>query len=408
MTTTPVRPDVIPQRDSECNINTDFINTDFDVDIFCTVIDNFGDIGVAWRLAQQLQQAHNQQVRLWLDDLSALICLCPEVLGQVDVQNYLGINLRVWRNDKFPVDMIPAKLVIEAFGCTIPSAYRLQMKHTNSHWVNLEYFSAENWVVDCHLMPSLQSDGLQKTFFMPSIRQHTGGLLREQNLIQQRNAFQHDASQQTQWLTVHSIPPPTPRSLKLSLFSYENCHIGTLIAQLIHAPYPITLYVPQSKSLVSVNQALSKTLTRGDTYRQGQLSLHLIPFLPQTEYDHLLWYCDFNFVRGEDSLVRAIWAGKPFIWHIYPTEDSAHHDKLNAFLQHYYANTPADSLIQLNRLWNSDDCHDDDTLLTLLFHQFFEQDSAMLASATQASNRQIAHPSLADQLMAWLNDARSV
>ena len=41
---------------------------------------------------------------------------------------------------------------------------------------------------------------------------------------------------------------------------------------------------------------------------------------------------DWNFVRGEDSLVRALWAGKPFVWQIYPQHDGAHWDKLTAFL----------------------------------------------------------------------------
>jgi uncharacterized repeat protein (TIGR03837 family) len=39
-----------------------------------------------------------------------------------------------------------------------------------------------------------------------------------------------------------------------------------------------------------------------------------------------------NLVRGEDSFVRAQWAGKPFVWHIYPQHDDAHHAKLEAFM----------------------------------------------------------------------------
>ena len=61
-----------------------------------------------------------------------------------------------------------------------------------------------------------------------------------------------------------------------------------------------------------------------------------IAFIPaaltQHDFDHLLWACDLNFVRGEDSLVRALWAGQPFVWQIYPQHDDAHHAKLEAFL----------------------------------------------------------------------------
>ena len=40
-------------------------------DIFCSVVDNFGDIGVCWRLARRLSAGLGQQVRLWVDDLAA-------------------------------------------------------------------------------------------------------------------------------------------------------------------------------------------------------------------------------------------------------------------------------------------------------------------------------------------------
>ena len=40
-------------------------------DIFCTVVDNYGDIGVCWRLARQLAAEHGFAVRLWVDDLAS-------------------------------------------------------------------------------------------------------------------------------------------------------------------------------------------------------------------------------------------------------------------------------------------------------------------------------------------------
>jgi uncharacterized repeat protein (TIGR03837 family) len=81
----------------------------------------------------------------------------------------------------------------------------------------------------------------------------------------------------------------------------------------------------------------------------GQLCISQLPYLSQTEFDHLLWACDFNFVRGEDSLVRALWAGQPFVWHLYPQDDLAHHNKLHAF--EAALEMPAD-LKQFHALWN--------------------------------------------------------
>jgi uncharacterized repeat protein (TIGR03837 family) len=71
--------------------------------------------------------------------------------------------------------------------------------------------------------------------------------------------------------------------------------------------------------------------------------------MSQTEFDHLLWACDMNFVRGEDSLVRALWAGKPWVWQIYPQDDLAHHAKLQALCDKLQM--PAD-LQAFQRRWN--------------------------------------------------------
>ncbi|HEU0231107.1 MAG TPA: elongation factor P maturation arginine rhamnosyltransferase EarP, partial [Burkholderiaceae bacterium] len=66
----------------------------------------------------------------------------------------------------------------------------------------------------------------------------------------------------------------------------------------------------------------------------------------------LLWSSDLNLVRGEDSLVRAIWAGKPLIWHIYPQDENTHMDKLDAWLR--LASYPAEADAGL-RAWNAGD-----------------------------------------------------
>ena len=83
------------------------------------------------------------------------------------------------------------------------------------------------------------------------------------------------------------------------------------------------------------------------------LTLIGIPFLSQAGYDRLLWACDLNFVRGEDSFVRALWAGKPLIWNIYPQQDAVHLQKLEAFLAIYLQDTPeAQALSAFWRAWN--------------------------------------------------------
>lgn len=82
------------------------------------------------------------------------------------------------------------------------------------------------------------------------------------------------------------------------------------------------------------------TAKAGDLLHSGNLTIKLLPMTDQAGYDRLLWSCDLNLVRGEDSFVRAQWAARPFLWHIYPQEEQAHMVKLDGFLDYYLAKLP--------------------------------------------------------------------
>ncbi len=115
----------------------------------------------------------------------------------------------------------------------------------------------------------------------------------------------------------------------ISLFCYEPAVLPDLLKQLSQADKPTRLLVAQGRPSAAV--ALATQALHMPRSGAGRLHISQLPYLSQTDFDHLLWACDFNFVRGEDSLVRALWAGQPFVWHIYPQDDWAHHDKLHAF-----------------------------------------------------------------------------
>ncbi len=316
--------------------------------IFCTVIDNYGDIGTTWRLARQLAYTHQQQVTLFVDDLNALAPLVPETDTTAMRQTLHGITVQHWISD-LP-DIQPAPVVIEAFACTLPERYRAEMVKNGSKCINLEYFSCEDWVAGCHGLPSYQSDGLKKWFFFPGISAKTGGLLREENLLAEKNAFCANPQAQNDWCHQWQIPISQANSLRLSLFGYENNALPDLLTQLSEQPHLVDAYCPAGKLRSSAQPLFpTQSLETGTTLTLGNLHLHLIPFLPQSQFDRLLWLCDLNFVRGEESLTRAIWASKPFVWHIYPTDDGAHWDKLNAFIDRY--DMPP-ILRQLNNEWN--------------------------------------------------------
>ena len=65
----------------------------------------------------------------------------------------------------------------------------------------------------------------------------------------------------------------------------------------------------------------------------------------------MIWSCDINFVRGEDSFVRAQWASSPFIWNIYPQSEGAHWKKLDAFLERYTGGLPMKMVTTVREMW---------------------------------------------------------
>lgn len=359
--------------------------------IFCRVIDNFGDIGVSWRLARILAEDHGQAVQLWVDDLAALVPLVPQVDPTQAQQCHFGITIGHWTDT--PITQRPAHFVIEAFGCTLPQDYLQNMPERTVAWFNLEYFSAEGWVSAYHSLFSPQPNGLQKQFVFPSTRSDCGGLLREAHLFQERDHFLH--SEHTAWAQEWHIP--LPQGMSLLLFGYENQALGALIEQIEQTTTEqVTLYLPPGRLLSSARDYFrNPDLTLGDRIEQGLLTIHVLPFLPQTQFDRLLWLCDILFVRGEDSLVRALWAGKPFIWQIYPTEDQAHWEKLDALLQTCRGELPArvfDAWQALTHGWNQQQ------LAAGIWQRFIEHYPALLTMAEKNRRALGAQTELA----AWL------
>lgn len=323
-------------------------------DIFCSVIDNYGDIGVTWRLARQLVAEQGQAVRLWVDDLGALARICPAADPAAPRQLQQGVELCHWPAQWLPV--APADVVIEAFACHLPPAYVDAMASCAAKplWLNLEYLSAEDWVADCHGLPSLQAGGLQKYFFFPGFTAATGGLLRERELLAQRRNWQQDEQTSAAFLRGLGVEPMAG-ARRISLFAYENAALASWLEALTTDAQSTQLLVPEGRILSSLNAWADTALRVGDRLQRGQLHIQVLPFVSQDDYDRLLWSCHLNAVRGEDSFVRAQWAGRPFLWHIYQQADAAHLDKLQAFLRLYSAAMPAaagEALDDLFQAWN--------------------------------------------------------
>ncbi|MBK9346715.1 MAG: elongation factor P maturation arginine rhamnosyltransferase EarP [Burkholderiales bacterium] len=328
-------------------------------DIFCRVVDNFGDIGVCWRLSADLA-VRGHHVRLWVDDASALAWMAPGALAG----HWSGVQVLDWaasHNAEFVATLPLANVWVEGFGCEIAPEFIAACARPacangindlkNPVWINLEYLSAEAYVERCHGLPSPvlhgPAKGRVKYFFYPGFTPRTGGLLREPDLLQRQQTFTR-TDQRSAWLQQHGIHWQGERLV--SLFCYEPPALTALLHHLAQQPEPTRLLVTSGRATVAVHAAIAHKNSLEPSWNvRESLSFSYLSRLSQTDFDHLLWACDLNCVRGEDSLVRALWANKPLVWQIYPQHDNAHHDKLNAFLGLLQGDA---SLQQFHTVWN--------------------------------------------------------
>ena len=326
-------------------------------DIFCKVIDNFGDIGVCWRLAADLAN-RGQRVRLWVDDSSALAWMAPAGCPGVQVHSWTESITTAC------LDATTCDVLIEAFGCHIAPEFiaacaRIYYANGQNYslkplWINLEYLSAEPYVARHHGLTSWVSSGpaagWHKIFYYPGFTANTGGLLREPDLMQRQTAFDRVA-----WLKQHGID--WQGETLVSLFCYEPPALAHLLDDLSRHGFggkAVRLLVAAGRATAAVKALTTAQNTqeiglKRNEYGRNLLSISYLPQLTQTDFDHLLWASDMNFVRGEDSMVRAIWAAKPFVWQIYPQDDGAHAAKLEAALDMLAA---PEAWRTFHRVWN--------------------------------------------------------
>jgi uncharacterized repeat protein (TIGR03837 family) len=286
-------------------------------DVFCRVVDNLGDAAVCWRLARLLSTAHGLRPRLWVDRPDALALLVPGARGGASID---GVRIERW-DDADPrvaatrPDEV-ADVVIAGFACSLPDAYRAAMVARRPVWVNLEYLSAEDWVPSHHGLPSPKPDGLVEHFFFPGLHPATGGLLREPDLLDRRDAYERDADARATFLA--SIGVDAAPGIRLaSLFCYPDEPVRPLLDAFAARPEPWRVLVPAGIAPAAAGHRVAVP----------------VPFLPQRDYDRLLWSCALNLVRGEDSLARALWSGRAFVWQAYRQQEGAHRPKARALVE---------------------------------------------------------------------------
>lgn len=312
-------------------------------DLFCRVIDNHGDLGVCWRLATRLA-ALGTQVRLWVDDARALAWMAPGGCP--------GVRVLPWREPQ--ADEAPGEVVVEAFGCDPPAGFvaamAARLAAAGQHapgavpvraqasdgrpaplWLNLEYLSAETYVERSHGLRSPQGSGpgagLDKWFFYPGFTPATGGLMRGPLPTDPGTGF--DPAALRAQASGGRARPGVPA---ISLFGYPQAALPAQLAAWADGPQPVDLLLTPGHATEQAAAWLGQALGVGQAVDRGALRLIALPWLSQPDYDRLLAACALNLVRGEDSLARALWAGRPMLWQLYPQDEDAHAVKLQAFL----------------------------------------------------------------------------
>ncbi len=297
------------------------------------MIDNYGDIGVSLRLARRLNEA-GFQVALWHDHPAAL----AKLLG--DAPPPAAIRAHHWQGDA--VESIAAELaavapalVIETFGCDLPPAALAAVRTHRPLWLNWEYLSAEPWAEAMHGKPSLQADGTEKYFWLMGFSETSGGLLRETGYLKKQQAFLANPAAQAALRRRLGLPETPRRAVQCFCFGYAGAQWADWLAAWQAAGEALDVWLADRQIIHSLRQAgaLPEHALRepGSVWQAGAVRLICIGFVPQAEFDAVLWLADMAIVRGEDSFVRAQLAGKPLLWHIYPQAEQAHLPKLHAF-----------------------------------------------------------------------------
>src|SRR6185312_2244168 len=317
-------------------------------DIFCRVVDNYGDAGVCWRLARQLAAEHALDVTLWIDRLATLARFEPSIDDRRDTQTAAGVRVRQLDNDAAP-SALP-DTVVEGFGCGLPPPYLAAMAQTDSPplWINLEYLSAEPWVDTAHALESRHPRlPLTRHFWFPGFTPKTGGLIREAGLLAARDAWRAQL-------------PTDAGALRVVLFCYPNRALPALFDAWAEGDEAIRCIVPEGVATAALDRFLcGDVLHAGQSATRGRLTLDVVPFTTQDGFDRMLWSADVSLVRGEDSFVRAQWGARAFVWQPYPQDEDAHRLKLDAFLARY-AHDLGDGKRSLLAFWQAFNREDGD------------------------------------------------
>ena len=304
-----------------------------EITVLCKVVDNFGDIGVVFRLCRALSELKkNLEIRLVVSNLDSFAKISKGIDSTKTFQEFRGWKVFDWNDNalcKKEFSKNPPEFILECFQCGRPEwleelLFSPQF-NLNVQIVNVEYLTAESWADDFHLLKSgTRSAKIKKINFMPGFTKKTGGLILDKNFMRCLSEKKFALNLVKQNLDKKILSKDFSDSFKILIFSYPK-NFDFLASAIKEFSFlkKIIVFVASGAGADSAKISLKKF----------KVDFVCLPFMQQEVWDAFLSLMDFSFVRGEDSFSRCCLLGNPFIWNIYPQEEEFHIVKLNAFLQ---------------------------------------------------------------------------
>jgi len=293
------------------------------------------------RLVKRLAHTHFSSSEHFTSftDSFRLFCDQPDLIKKIAGEDGLrdlsshGVEIFDWdkANDLIQAGG-PPDVILETFSCELPQPYVEKIREGNIPLIiNVEYLSAEPWTVEAHGLPSIPSNpnDLPRYFYYPGFSSDSGGLLQGKSSNTNEDSTYVPRSLEQIFRELR----PKEEVPKVLIFTYGGQKLERLLDQIKESQTPVDLLICDEPNIKTVENWLGESIS--EPKQRGPIQYISMPFVPQDDFDWLLNECDLNIVRGEDSFVRAQWAGKPFIWDIYPQDVDAHLIKLDAFLDVY-------------------------------------------------------------------------
>lgn len=366
-----------------------------EITILCKVVDNFGDIGVVWRLCRELRKKDSSlKINLVVDDLKAFSCIWHDVRLEEKFQIVDGINVYNWNEWDFCYsefilnDGEKLQIILECFQCGRPDwmekiLFEDKLNRT-VQIIMIDYLTAEKYAEDFHCLKSLtRSAKVQKVNFMPGFTAKTGGLIIED-----------------EWKKL----PERKSDGSVLVFTYER-NWKPLVRAMLESQVAMRngVKVAQGRGLTSFEDSW-KVLE--NQYSIPNTKLSILPFLQQNEWDKMMRDCSVLFIRGEESMSRACLSGIPFVWHAYPQSDEYQLVKVNALLERMKPHFKREDFEVIEKVWlcfNKPECEVCDEEMEIACENFLSVAEKLVYGFRDFARSLIENGDFVDNLLRFIS-----